>query len=112
MSLQTTRFSNSIVATALKIFGGLFFLLAALTAFDPDYPLAGTCPPMAIGGLLFALPYTGLFDRFMATAGAERTGSTGKTVRAKKPMKKVPGSRAPGREKRMQRRKEERQGRA
>ena len=45
-------------------------------------------------------------------ADSERVGSTGKTVRAKKPMKKVPGSRAPGREKRMQRRKEERQGRA
>ncbi len=44
-------------------------------------------------------------------ADSERISSAEKTVRAKKPMKKVPGSRAPGREKRMQRRKEERQGR-
>ncbi|KAK1063954.1 hypothetical protein LTR74_009021 [Friedmanniomyces endolithicus] len=112
MSLQTTQTCNSVVATVVKIFGTFLFLLAALTAFEPEYRLAATGPLMAVGGLLFALPYTGLFERLMAAADSEGTGSAGQKVRAKKPTKKVPGSRAPGREKRMQRRKEERQGRA
>ncbi|KAK0880710.1 hypothetical protein LTR87_005519 [Friedmanniomyces endolithicus] len=111
MSLQTTQTCNSVVAIVVKIFGTFFFLLAALTAFEPEYRLTATGPLMAVGGLLFALPYTGLFERFIAAADSERISSAEKTVRAKKPMKKVPGSRAPGREKRMQRRKEERQGR-
>ncbi|KAK1068045.1 hypothetical protein LTR12_005515 [Friedmanniomyces endolithicus] len=66
MSRQVTRICNSIVAAALKAFGGFFFLLAAITAFEPEYRLAATGPLMAVGSLLFALPYTGLFERFMA----------------------------------------------
>ena len=69
MSLQTTQTCNSVVAIVVKIFGTFFFLLAALTAFEPEYRLTATGPLMAVGGLLFALPYTGLFERLMA-AGA------------------------------------------
>ncbi|TKA83271.1 hypothetical protein B0A55_00802 [Friedmanniomyces simplex] len=111
MEPQVNPVYDSAATAILRALGWFLPLLATVTALNSRYLFVAICPLVLVGALLFTLPSTGLFQRFMAAADPERADLNRK-VKVKKPMRILPGSKAPGRQRRMQRRKEERQGRA